>query len=71
MRSTFVNWPSVVLGVAVAALFVAGCERRADAPQSKDAAAQSAAGADALPAGLALAEAPAGAKDVAAVRAEA
>jgi hypothetical protein len=61
------NLRSAALAVAVVTLLVAGCDRRTDTADSKG----SAAGGDTLPAGLALTEAPSGAKDVSAVRAEA
>jgi len=67
MRHAFVNLRSVALAISIVTLLLAGCDRRTETEGSKG----SAAGGDALPAGLALTEPPAGVKDVAAVRAEA
>jgi hypothetical protein len=57
--------------MVVVLVVLSGCDRGSDAGHGNGAGPQSSAAGDALPAGLAVQAAPAGAKDVAAVRAEA
>jgi hypothetical protein len=71
MHSALVDYRVFVLAAVVAASIVVGCDKGTDDGRSKGDGAQVSAGADALPAGLVLSQAPAGARDVAAVRAEA